>query len=436
MTDHLRFYRGRRVLITGGLGFIGSNLARAARRARRRRPDRRLADPRLRRQPLQHRRHRRPRPRQHRRRPRRDARWTSSSRDREIIFNLAGQVSHIDSMRDPHTDLEINCRAQLSMLEACRKHNPGVRRRLRRHAAGLRPARSAAGRRDAPRPPDRRQRRQQGGRRVLPPALQQRLRRPRLLAAADQRLRAAPADPAQPPGLHRLVHPPGDRGPGDPDLRRRLAAARLRLRRRCGGRVPARRRAATPATATCSTSAATSRSATAISSTCCSRSPAPGRVTYVEWPPEKKRIDIGSFYSDSSKFRGAVGWTPTVDLREGFERTIAFYRAASAITTSTRRRPRPRARRRDPVPAADARRGPRGGARARSTASSRAAGSSSDPSSRRSSGSSPRPAAPRTPSASAPAPTRSRSRCARSASVPATKSSPRRCRPPTPRWRS
>ena len=31
-------------------------------------------------------------------------------RDREIIFNLAGQVSHIDSMRDPYTDLEINCR--------------------------------------------------------------------------------------------------------------------------------------------------------------------------------------------------------------------------------------------------------------------------------------------------------------------------------------
>jgi UDP-glucose 4-epimerase len=48
-------------------------------------------------------------------------------RDREIIFNLAGQVSHIDSMSDPYTDLEINCRAQLSMLEACRKYNPAVR---------------------------------------------------------------------------------------------------------------------------------------------------------------------------------------------------------------------------------------------------------------------------------------------------------------------
>jgi nucleoside-diphosphate-sugar epimerase len=48
-------------------------------------------------------------------------------RDREVIFNLAGQVSHIDSMRDPHTDLEINCRAQLSMLEACRKYNPATK---------------------------------------------------------------------------------------------------------------------------------------------------------------------------------------------------------------------------------------------------------------------------------------------------------------------
>jgi UDP-glucose 4-epimerase len=43
------------------------------------------------------------------------------------LFNLAGQSSHLDSMRDPYTDLEINCRAQLSMLEACRKHNPQLK---------------------------------------------------------------------------------------------------------------------------------------------------------------------------------------------------------------------------------------------------------------------------------------------------------------------
>jgi UDP-glucose 4-epimerase len=45
----------------------------------------------------------------------------------DVIFNLAGQTSHLDSMTDPYTDLEINCRAQLSILEACRHENPGVR---------------------------------------------------------------------------------------------------------------------------------------------------------------------------------------------------------------------------------------------------------------------------------------------------------------------
>jgi UDP-glucose 4-epimerase len=48
-------------------------------------------------------------------------------RGQEVIFNLAGQVSHIDSMRDPITDLEINCRAQLSILEACREGNPDTK---------------------------------------------------------------------------------------------------------------------------------------------------------------------------------------------------------------------------------------------------------------------------------------------------------------------
>ena len=44
-----------------------------------------------------------------------------------VIFNLAGQVSHIDSMTDPLTDLEINARSQLSILEACRYENPSVK---------------------------------------------------------------------------------------------------------------------------------------------------------------------------------------------------------------------------------------------------------------------------------------------------------------------
>jgi UDP-glucose 4-epimerase len=45
----------------------------------------------------------------------------------DYLFNLAGQTSHADSMQNPYTDLDINCRAQLSILEACRKNNPDIR---------------------------------------------------------------------------------------------------------------------------------------------------------------------------------------------------------------------------------------------------------------------------------------------------------------------
>ena len=124
--DHGSFYKGRRVLITGGLGFIGSYLARrlvtlgadivlvdslmpdyggslfniAPIRAAARVNVSDVRDA----NSMQH-----------------------LVREQEIIFNLAGQVSHIDSMRDPFTDLEINCRSQLSILEACRNYNPSVK---------------------------------------------------------------------------------------------------------------------------------------------------------------------------------------------------------------------------------------------------------------------------------------------------------------------
>lgn len=48
-------------------------------------------------------------------------------KDKDFIFNLAGTLSHIDSMNNPFGDLEINCRAQLSLLEAARLNNPKVK---------------------------------------------------------------------------------------------------------------------------------------------------------------------------------------------------------------------------------------------------------------------------------------------------------------------
>lgn len=48
-------------------------------------------------------------------------------KERHLMFNLAGTLSHVDSMTDPFTDLEINCTSQLSILEACRHNNPKIK---------------------------------------------------------------------------------------------------------------------------------------------------------------------------------------------------------------------------------------------------------------------------------------------------------------------
>ena len=48
-------------------------------------------------------------------------------RDSEYLFNLAAQTSHLDSMTDPQNDLDINVKAQLYILEECRKHNPKIK---------------------------------------------------------------------------------------------------------------------------------------------------------------------------------------------------------------------------------------------------------------------------------------------------------------------
>ncbi len=126
MSGTADFYRDKNVLITGGLGFIGSNLARklvdlgshvtlmdslipeyGGNRANVSGLESEVTINIS------------------------DVRDTHSMAThvagRDLLFNLAGQTSHIDSMSDPYSDLEINCRAQLSILEACRQWNPTVK---------------------------------------------------------------------------------------------------------------------------------------------------------------------------------------------------------------------------------------------------------------------------------------------------------------------
>ena len=126
ITNVSRVFAGKRILITGGLGFIGSNLARrlVGMGARVSIVDslvpeyggnrRNLAGV-------------AGRIKVHVADVRDWPRLPSLVRGQDYLFNLAGQTSHMDSMSDPQTDLDINCRAQLAILEACRLHNPTIR---------------------------------------------------------------------------------------------------------------------------------------------------------------------------------------------------------------------------------------------------------------------------------------------------------------------
>ena len=117
---------GRRVMVTGGLGFIGSNLAR---RLVYFGADIVLVDSLL--PEYGGNRHNiagiEDQVRVHISDIRDEESMSDLVQRQDYLMNLAGQTSHSDSMRSPLVDLDINCRAQLSLLEACRKFNPGIK---------------------------------------------------------------------------------------------------------------------------------------------------------------------------------------------------------------------------------------------------------------------------------------------------------------------
>ena len=322
--DYRDFYRGRRVLITGGVGFIGSNLAR------------RLVDlgadvlivdsllpdyggnlfnldgyeDRLRVNIA-------------------DIRQGTTMhylvRGREVIFNLADQVSHIDSMRDPHTDLEINCRSQLTLLEACRQHNPDTKVVYAgtRQIYG-RPDRLPVDESHLVRPTDINGINKAAGEQYHlvynnvfgVRACSLRLTNvygPRQLIRHNRQgfigwfIRLALeggeiqiyGDGSQ---VRDFVHVDDV---SDAFLRAGFHDACNGGAFNVGGFEPTAH-----------------KDLVAILLEEAGR----GSMRFVHWPEEKRKIDIGSFYSDSSRFTGLTGWTPSIGLRAGLRQTLAFYR--------------------------------------------------------------------------------------------------------------
>ena len=246
-------------------------------------------------------------------------------RDQEVIFNLAGQVSHIDSMRDPHTDLEINCRSQLSLLEACRKQNPAVKivfagtRQVYGHPDSL-------------------------------PVTEDHLVRPvdvnGINKAAGEYYHLVYNDVF---GIRscslRLTNVYGPRqlikhnrqgfigwfirlAIEDREIEIFGDGSQIRDFVFVDDAADAFLRAGT--SEKCNGGVYNIGGAEPINlrdlSTKLLEVAGTGRVRYVEWPSEKKAIDIGDFYADSSKFTRTVGWRPTIPLVEGLTRTVEFYR--------------------------------------------------------------------------------------------------------------
>ena len=323
MTAYRECYRDRRVLITGGLGFIGSNLAHqlVSLGARALIVDSLIPayggnlfnihgiEDRVRVNVAD---------------IRQQTTMNYLVRGHDVIFNLAGQVSHIDSMRDPYSDLEVNCRAQLSLLEACRHNNPEARVVF-------------AGTRQVYGRPDR-----------LP---------------VDE---THPVRPTDVNGINKMagewyhilynnvygirassLRLTNTYGPGQLLRHNRQGFIGWFIRQALDGEeitifgdgeqlrdltyvgdvvdaflLAGSNPAADGQIFNLSGEVISLRALADLLVQLAGR----GSCRLVPFPKDKKVIDIGSFYADASRIKLTLGWQPTTGLRDGLERTLAFYR--------------------------------------------------------------------------------------------------------------
>ena len=56
-----------------------------------------------------------------------------------------------------------------------------------------------------------------------------------------------------------------------------------------------------------------------------------GRIEHVPWPPLALQVETGDFVADVSRIANDLGWRPAIELRDGLEQTVAFYRRMGAV---------------------------------------------------------------------------------------------------------
>ncbi len=317
-------YTGRRVMITGGLGFVGSNLAR---RLVELEAEVLLVDSLV---------------------PQyggnlfnvhdiekqlriniADIRDVNSLRylvqGQDYIFNLAGQVSHLDSMTDPYTDLEINCRSQLTLLEACRQYNPGVKIVY----AGTR---------------------QQYGKPDYLPVDELHLMHPTDVNGINKMagewyhivynnvygLRATSLRMTNTYGPRQYMRDSRQGFLGwfirqvveNKEITLYEPGTQIRDYNYVDDAVDAFLRAGMSEEANGQVFNLGGEALSLLDTTKLLIEVAgSGSFRMIPFPPERKAIDIGDVYSSYAKIQGALGWEPRIPLAEGLARTVEFYRA-------------------------------------------------------------------------------------------------------------
>lgn len=317
-------FRGKRVLITGGLGFIGSNLARQLADGG---ADVLLVDSLI---------------------PEYGGNLfnidglegrvrvnISDVRDehslkylvqgQDFIFNLAGQTSHLDSMEHPRADLDINCAAQLAILEACRRHSPQVKvvYASTRQIYG-KPDYLPVNERHALNPVDINGINKMAGEfyhRVFNNVYGLRTCVLRLTNTIGPRMRVRDARQTFVGiWMRRLIE-------GQPI--EVWGGAQLRDFTYVDDAVEALLLSAARDDANGEVFNLGGDGVVSLKDLAALLVEINGGGEYVvrEFPADRQRIDIGDYYSDFGKIRAALGWEPRTPLREALQRTLDFYRA-------------------------------------------------------------------------------------------------------------
>ena len=243
---------------------------------------------------------------------------------KDFLFNLAGQTSHMDSMQDPETDLEINCRAQLSILEACRQFNAGIKVVFAstRQIYG-KPDYLPVDEKHLLRPTDVNGINKMAGEwyhilysnvygiracalrltNTYGPRMRVKDARQTFLGVWIKSLLEGASFEVWGGGQLR------DFTYVDDAVEAFLLAA---LREEANGRVYN--------LGGCEVVNLRDLAGSLVAAN------GSGTFQVREFPAERKRIDIGDYYADFQRIRAELGWTPRVNLQEGLERTLAYYR--------------------------------------------------------------------------------------------------------------